>query len=186
MSKMFMRWQTWALLALLIIPQIAGQPAAAAPPPWEIETLQGKPASSFTLPDMKGKKVSLNDFAGQVVLLNFWATWCGPCRKEMPALDALHQRYAHQGFTVLGVSMDDDAQVIRNFFKKITVTFPILHDSGKDSAEKYRVFALPTSFLIDRKGVVRQFLTGQQDWDSREFHAVVEKLLADAPPRRMP
>lgn len=116
-------------------------------------------APDFTLPDVHDKKVSLSDFKGKVVLLDFWATWCGPCLQELPHLKKLHRKYEDKGFTVVGVSMDHDGEeVVKPFVKENEIPYPILL-AGDDGVEGYPVRALPTAFLIDRQGrIVKNFI----------------------------
>ena len=98
----------------------------------------GAPAPDFALPDASGKVVSLQDYAGQVLLINFWASWCGPCREEMPLLDQLSQRYGPLGFTMLGINVEEDSSLADRFLQGTPVDFPILYDLGKCSEQTVR------------------------------------------------
>ncbi len=165
-----------AIFALLLL--LAGAAFAAPPAPWEVEGLRGRPAPPFSLPSLTGGgKKALADYRGSVVLLNFWATWCGPCRREMPALDRLARRYRDQGLTVLGISLDEEPAVVKSFIRRLDVRFPILHDPEQEVARAYKVFAYPTSFLLDRQGTVRAVYLGEQAWTGPEITVAVEELL---------
>ncbi len=176
-----------ALMAGLLLCLVSSGSAAPVAP-WEIDALRGRPAPAFSLvslPDGEVRKIA--DYAGTVVLVNFWATWCGPCRHEMPLLNRLHRRYRDKGFTVLGIALDDDARIVRAFVRRLGVQFPILHDPTQRTAKAYKVFAYPTSFLIDRAGIVRAIYLGEQDWNGPAITAAVESLLtspADTPPAK--
>ncbi|HJW72988.1 MAG TPA: redoxin family protein [Geothrix sp.] len=113
---------------------------------------KGDPAPALQLKDRTGKAFSLADLKGQVVVVDFWASWCGPCRKSLPELDGLQDRYAAQGVKVVGVSLDDDLGAVTAFLEKIPVRFTILHDPAGKSGEAFSVVAMPTTFLIDREG----------------------------------
>ena len=138
----------------------------------------GKLAPSFELKDMNGNQVKLEDFKGKVILINFWATWCGPCRKEMPSMHTLYAEYKDQGFVVLAISIDPSVKPVRKFIRKKELTFPVLMDSEKEVYfDHYAVLTLPTSFLIDRNGVIVEKVFGEKDWDSAEAREKILQLL---------
>lgn len=121
-----------------------------------------RPAPSFSLPVLGGGTIDLEQYRGQVVLLNFWATWCEPCQRELPALQAAHERYGGEGLTIIGVNLADDElkqgttpDDIRAFLDQYGVTFPIALDVEGKTTDAYRVFPLPTSFFIDPTGQIR-------------------------------
>lgn len=130
------------------------------PGPYEIK---GEPASDFTLQDLDGKRVSLSDYKGQVVLLNFWATWCPPCTAEMPDLNALHQEHnLPRGLVVIGVNQQETAVVVRPYVDQRSLVFPILLDTdGRVAVRRFAVRGLPMSFIIDREGVIRDAWAGR-------------------------
>ncbi len=137
-----------------------------------------KPAPTFELPDINGKKVSLADFKGKVVLINFWATWCGPCKAEMPSLNNLYAAFKNEGFVVLAVSIDPSEKPVRSFVAEKGLTFPVLMDPEKEVYfDQYAAFAMPTSFLIDRKGMIAEKFIGERVWDSQEIKDKVVSVL---------
>ncbi len=138
-----------------------------------------RPAPKFALKTLAGKPVSTESLAGQVVLLDFWATWCMPCRKSMPELEALHRKYAARGFTVLGVSIDEGgAGPVKKFVTAKKFTYPIAIDSEKNPAwDAYQVKSVPAAFLIDRKGQLVAQWTGSPA-NAKELEEKLEKLLA--------
>jgi peroxiredoxin len=115
----------------------------------------GQPAPPFVLADPSGRTVALEDLRGQVVLVNFWASWCGPCRAEMPLLDQAAQKYQAQGFQVLAVNVEEDASTVRRFGEELKLGLPLLLDPSGEVHRAYNVQALPTSFLIGRDGMIR-------------------------------
>jgi peroxiredoxin len=135
-------------------------------------------AADFTLPDINGKKVNLSEFRGKVVLLNFWATWCGPCRAEMPSLNNLYNEFKDKGFVVLAVSVDASEKPVKSFEKELKLSFPVLMDKNKAvSFDEYGVLGLPTTFLIDKNGVMIEKIMGEREWDSPQMKEKILKLL---------
>jgi len=123
---------------------------------WAAEpAIIGKPAADFALKSVGGDNFRLSEHLGEVVLLNFWATWCGPCRQQMPRLDQLHATYGSAGLVMLGMNVDDEAQRAIDFVRTLKVQYPVLLDSSKVVAPRYDLDALPMTVLIDRAGVVR-------------------------------
>jgi peroxiredoxin len=136
------------------------------------------PAPNFTLPTLSGGPIRLSDLRGKVVLLNFWVTSCGPCRTEMPTLDALYQRYKERGLEVLAINLDVDSNVgVGAFVREAGVTFRVGLDPSSSTARTYQVLGLPTTYLIDRAGnvVVREI--GARDWLDGVSQLAVEGLL---------
>jgi len=161
------------ILALLIISPLSGQAAST-----ETGTVPGKYAPTFELNDITGKKVSFTEYKGKVILLNFWATYCVPCRKEMPSMERLYNELKDKGFVVVAISIDPLEKSVRSFVKKSKITFPILMDKEKEVYfDYYAVFTLPTSFLIDKNGVIVEKYFGEQEWDSAKFKGKVLRLL---------
>jgi peroxiredoxin len=143
----------------------------------------GSEAPEFTAVtvDSAPRLKSLSDYRGQVVMVNVWATWCLPCRVEMPSIEALHQAYADKGFKVLAVSVDDPGhgETIRAFVAQYKLTFEILHDPEKKIVEEYDILGYPETFIIGRDGVIRKKLLSATDWNSADHRALVERLLAE-------
>jgi len=137
-----------------------------------------KQASDFTVPLLGGETLRLRAQRGKPVLINFWATWCGPCREEMPAMERLYLKHRDRGFVLLAVSVDSDAALVRPFLDKLKLTFPVTLDAKMDLANVYGVRALPASFLIDRNGYLTALALGPRPWDNRAAHALVEGMLA--------
>ncbi len=139
---------------------------------------QGTAAPDFTLSDINGRKVTLSEFRGKVVLLNFWATWCGPCRAEMPALNNLYLDLKGKGLVVLAVSVDPSDKPVRSFVSEKKLGFPVLLDKEKEVYfDSYAVVGLPAAFLIDKKGMVVEKIMGEQEWDSAQMKEKIIKLL---------
>jgi peroxiredoxin len=140
----------------------------------------GDPAPDYAAADLAGDTVRLADFRGDVVLLNVWATWCAPCRREMPELQALQERFAERGFHVLGVSIDARGaeSAIRTFTDDLGVGFRILHDPDERVARTFRTIGVPESFLIGRDGVIAARWIGSFDPIAEETLATVREALA--------
>ncbi len=147
------------------------------------------PAPVFRLMDLDGTAHSLSQYQGKVVFLNFWATWCGPCKVEMPAMEALYQDFQSQGMEILAVSVDQQGAVVtRPFQEAMGLSFPILHDSDYQVGLTYGARTLPMTYVIDRKGVIRQRVFGARDWNGPEARKLMSELLAEtyqAPSERM-
>lgn len=150
---------------------------AEAPSPWAIDELVGKKAPDFFLKDMNEKPFSLSSLKGKVVLINFWATWCPPCRSEMPSLNKLHKEFGSGELVVLAVSTDKTSSGVRDFLSKHPVDFPVLMDSDSKVSRQFKVFSLPTTFLLDKRGVIRQRFLGEEEWDSPAMREKITTLL---------
>lgn len=138
----------------------------------------GDEAPNFKLRDLAGNVMSLSQLRGKVVLLNFWATWCGPCRVEMPAMEQLYRTFPRGEFEILAVSTDPQgAAVTRPFQKRMGFTFPILHDSEYRVGLTYGARTIPITFMVDRHGIVRQKIFGARDWDSPEARDLIYALM---------
>ena len=139
-------------------------------------TLEAAP--SFMLTDLSGAKISLASLTGKAVLLNFWATWCIPCRKEMPGMERVWQRYRDHGLEVVAVSVDEGGEKrIAKFIQRLNLSYPILLDPQSSVADRYGVGGLPSSFLIDSEGRLIGRLEGSREWDSPEAVDLLEQLL---------
>ena len=139
----------------------------------------GQPAPDFALKSMTGENLRLSEFRGEVVMINFWATWCGPCRQEMPLLDELYQRYQKVGFQLLGVNIDDDRRSAAKMVRGLGVGFPVLLDQRKDVSRLYDVATMPTTLLIDRTGIVRYIHNGYRSGYEQKYVEEIRELLKE-------
>ncbi|GBE38749.1 thiol-disulfide oxidoreductase ResA [bacterium BMS3Bbin08] len=162
------------LLSIVFLPLAAD---AGQYSPWAIEKLVGSQAPEFTANDLSGKRVALKKFKGKPILLNFWATWCPYCREERPKLIKLYKEYRSQGLVIVAVSTDRSAQKVKDYLKKVPMDFEMLHDNTKEAAAAYGVYSLPTSFLIDREGIIKYKFMGLRDWTSSGSKTLIDKLL---------
>jgi peroxiredoxin len=137
------------------------------------------PAPDFTLQSRGGEAITLSDLAGDVVLINFWATWCGPCREEMPHLEALYERYADLGFTLLGVNVEEDSTLSDEFLADVQVSFPILFDPDNGISELYDVVAMPSTVLVDRSGNMRFIHHGYKPGYENDYQTQIRSLLRE-------
>jgi peroxiredoxin len=138
----------------------------------------GEPAPNFQLRDLNDRLVTLSDLRGKVVLLNFWATWCGPCRVEMPTMERLYHTFVRKDFEILAVSIDaQGVAVTRPFQQEYHLTFPILHDPDYRVGLMYGARSIPMTFLVDRQGVVRHQIFGARDWGASEAQQLVQMLI---------
>jgi len=174
---MLTRWLTVAGIVLLVgIGAWLGLPEAK-----RSVSDDGK-ALAFNLPDLQGKMHGLPQ--GEVVLLNFWATWCPPCRKEMPSMAALHRKYADRGLKIVAISVDRDADDLAAFVREYKLPFTVLQDADSAVSHDYGVFRYPETFLIDRQGNVRYHLVGAIEWMSASIIKGIEGLVNEPVQRR--
>lgn len=138
----------------------------------------GSVSPPFQLLDLQGNQIALADYRGKVVLLNFWATWCAPCRVEMPAMEKLYQDLQMEGLEVLAISIDPQGLVVTQPFQEaMGLTFTILHDSDYQVGAAYGARTLPMTYLIDRKGIIRQRIFGARDWSGTDARQLIRSLL---------
>lgn len=138
-----------------------------------------EPVEDFTLKSRQGDNLRLEDFRGQVVMLNFWASWCGPCRQEMPLMDGLYEQYKDLGFTVLAVNVDANREEAHRFLDKVPVSFPILYDPESQVSSLYRVQAMPTTIMIDRDGRARFIHYGYKPGYEDDYEQEIRQLLRE-------
>jgi len=143
----------------------------------------GKQAPDFALVDLNDKPVKLSDLRGKVVFLNFWATWCKPCKEEMPSMEVLHKNFEKDGLAVLAVSIDrvTTTKDITPFLKSMNLTFPVLVDSWGRTDMPYKRTGVPETFIIDREGVIREIVIGPRDWTRLDSLTVLTGLLGVTP-----
>lgn len=142
----------------------------------------GNNAPDFSLPSLQGtsKKngVMMRDFRGKVVYVDFWASWCGPCRKSMPVLEEIRTKYKDQGFEVVAINVDESTDDALRFLSKYPVSYPILLDPQGKTPALYKVEGMPTAYIVDKAGVIRYVHTGFQNHDREKIEQTVKKLLA--------
>jgi thiol-disulfide isomerase/thioredoxin len=165
----------WLSVILVVAGAISGIAVAIQS---STTSLIGRPAPAFTLQNLEGTMISSSVYKGKVVVLDFWATWCGPCRMEIPSFIALQKKYQKQGFTFIGVSLDENGPaIVADFVKKNGMNYPQLMGTY-DVIARYGSFeAIPTTFVIDRKGVIRKVLQGYHP--QSVFESEIQKLLGE-------
>lgn len=136
-------------------------------------------APDFTLDSASGENIRLSDYIGEVVMINFWASWCGPCRQEMPLLEALHEKYNMMGFTMLGINLDEKRADADALLAQIPVSFPILFDPESKISRLYNVKAMPTTILLDRDGNLRFLHKGYQSGFEDKYEADIKALIRE-------
>lgn len=155
-----------SLFALVVMPALALAVDVGEPPP------------EINLPDLSnGKKVSLAALRGKVVVVDFWASWCAPCKEEMPVLESLYKRFKDQGLVVIGVSVDNEAANAKKFLSSVKVSFPVVHDAGHGVADKFKPPRMPTSYVIDKAGKIRFVHAGFRKEDAKKLEDEITKLL---------
>lgn len=173
------------------------QPAAAAilalfflnidtvmPAPPALSPIATKPpASDFILPDTDGRRVQLSNFRGKVVVLNFWATWCPPCREEMPSMQTLWESLKGQDFELLAVNVGEDEDLVFAFRHELstTLTIPILLDENSEVAQRYPIRGLPTTYIIDKQGRIVYQAIGGRDWLAPGIVDTIQALIKEKP-----
>ncbi len=141
--------------------------------------MEGQPAPDFALKSSTGENLRLSEYRGDVVMINFWATWCGPCRQEMPLLDELYNRYERVGFNLLGVNIDDDSRRAMQMIDELGVDFPVLFDARKEVSKLYEVEAMPVTVIVDREGTVRYVHYGYKPGYEEKYLDQVRSLLRE-------
>lgn len=163
------RWRALTALAMLMFAVSAN----AA----EFRKVDGTTPPMLILKDIKGNKVDLSSYKGQVVLVNFWATWCPPCREEMPSMQRLKEKMVGRPFVILGVASAEAPEDMGGFLDRIKVNFTILFDPDGSTTKRWKIYGLPTSFLIDKEGKIRYILMGTKEWDEKEAVSLIESML---------
>jgi peroxiredoxin len=139
----------------------------------------GGPAPAFTLASRAGQDVSLAQYKGQVVMINFWASWCGPCRQEMPLLESIYRKYGKMGFTMIGVNVEPDSNAANEWLKATPVSFPILYDRDSKVSKLYDVAGMPSTVIIDRSGKLRVLHRGYKPGDENEYLDSIRSLIRE-------
>jgi peroxiredoxin len=154
-------------MAVMVAPVALGSPSV------------GGAAPGFELNAMGGKQLGLNELRGQVVLINFWASWCGPCRTEMPRLDALYRKYKAAGVSLVGINVEPDSAEALNYLKSTPVTFPILFDTDSKVSKLYDVAGMPSTVILDRKGTVRYIHRGYKPGEEDAYLDQIRALMRE-------
>jgi len=134
-------------------------------------------APDFTLASNKGANIRLKDLRGKVVMINFWATWCAPCRKELPLLNTLYNKYKSKGFVLLGVNIDEKSSLAKKMIKELKINFPVLYDNTQSTSESYDLQAMPSTFIVDKNGVIRFSHYGYKTGYEKKYEKDVKSLL---------
>lgn len=139
----------------------------------------GKPAPDFTLKSITGENLNLTEQRGKIIVINFWASWCGPCRKEMPVLEKFYAKYQDLGVSVWGVNVEQENQAGRDFLVDLNLTFPILFDATNTISATYQVEAMPTTVIIDRDGLVRYAFKGYKPGYEKKYAKAIKALIRE-------
>lgn len=143
----------------------------------DLAPYQGDDTPALILKDLAGKTHKLEDYRGRVVLLNFWASWCPPCRAEMPSMQRLKEKMAGKPFTILAIDMGEEAEVVSAYVNTLKTDFTVLLDSDGKALKSWKVFAFPTSFVLDGNGKIRYSLFGATEWDEADAVQKINSLL---------
>ncbi|MFQ5481631.1 MAG: TlpA disulfide reductase family protein [Nitrospinaceae bacterium] len=172
------------VVALLLVTEhfvedaVTPEEVHGAAPRQNVGSEPGALAPGFTVPDLNGRRVSLADYRGQVVVINLWATWCAPCRIEMPSIEKMHRRFRSAGLTVLAVSLDKGRdEEVRKFVEERQLSFPVLIDNEQQVEGLYQTISIPTTYVIDRQGRVAARVDGAKNWESEETFKALQLLL---------
>ena len=134
-------------------------------------------APGFSIPTLNGNSLDLSNYRGKVIMINFWATWCGPCRVEMPSMEDLYSKYGGKNFEILAVNGGEDRNLVQPFIKNLNLTFPVLLDEQFEVHNKYQVTAIPSTFLVDKSGVITHRFFGFTDWANDYSRELITKLM---------
>ena len=156
-----------------------GMAAMLASSPVSADITSDGPAPDFVLKSDNGENLRLSEFRGEVVMINFWASWCGPCRQEMPLLDELYAQYQPMGFTILGVNVEEDSTKARKMLGDSPVNFPVLFDNDSEVSKLYNVVAMPSTVLVDRNGNVRYLHQGYKPGYEEAYQQQVRALIKE-------
>jgi len=137
-------------------------------------------AEDFTLKTLKGGTVSLKDYRGRLIFLNFWATWCGPCRAEMPSMQRLWEEFKEEDFVILAIDIQEESKLVSSFMNERGLSFPVLLDEKGKVARSYGIRGIPTTFFLNPEGEIIGKAVGARDWDSEESFQLIDELLLEA------
>ncbi len=156
--------------ALFLLSTLACVSAAASSAP-------GQPAPDFVLRALDAGNIRISEFRGEVVVVNFWAAWCGPCQQALPRLDELYQRYQRAGLVILAINLDDDVARAQDISRKLSLSFPMLFDPSKETGRLYQVDSMPMTVLIDREGIVRHVHGSYREDDDELYLKQLRELI---------
>lgn len=159
------------LVAFVLLASLPAMPSAAALVPWS-----GGKTPALQLVDAGGRARSLAEFRGKTVVVNFWATWCEPCRDEMPSLERLRARLGGRPFEVVAVNVGESPERVERFMRDVRISFPILFDRERETARSWQVRGYPTSYVVGPDGRIRYYYVGELDWASDEIVRVIERV----------
>lgn len=162
-------------LGLIMFPLISAQAADITP----VNQAELAPMRDLNLPALKGGELSLAELQGQVVLVDFWASWCGPCRESFPWMNTIQERYKDDGLVVLGINLDQDAAAAESFLKTVPANFTLARDPGARLPEAFGLIGMPSSYLLDRQGRIRATHTGFHASRADDYEASIQQLLAE-------
>ena len=174
-----MQRSTMNLLKRCAIAAVVMASSAFAPTALTAAGDSSGPAPAFTLTTLEGQPSGLSAYKGQVVMVNFWATWCGPCQQEMPLLDQMYKKYKPAGFTLIGVNVDKEAPPVKELLARRPVSFPVLLDPANQVSKAYHVDEMPSSVIIDRKGVIRYVHRGYKPGDENDYQDRIRQLIRE-------
>jgi thiol-disulfide isomerase/thioredoxin len=172
----------FVLLGLIVLTAFASATTVTAeefrqmglqPPKQRLESID------FELQDLSGSTRRLSDYRGKVVFLNFWATWCGPCRFEMPSMEKLYRRFKDKGLEIVAVNLQEDRASVQRFVDQYGLSFPVLLDTTGRIGATYGARSIPTTYIVGRDGFVLAGTVGTREWDDEEYLSFFEKLLAE-------
>ena len=147
-----------------------------------VSPMRGKPVPSFALPDLNGKIVTMDQHRGKIVFINIWATWCAPCREEMPSMEALYNKLKGDKFEMLAISIDEDGLAsVGPFVEEFGLTFPILLDPSSKTSKKFKTTGVPETFIVNKDGIIIYHSLGPEQWDRSTFSDTIIKLINDQP-----
>jgi peroxiredoxin len=182
-GKIIFALSAFSILLLMIYPSIGERARAGTDYMKQLAIIpfdQKIKAQNFILKDLEGNDVSLEDYRGKIILLNFWATWCLPCRVEMPSMEKLYQEYKNKGFSILAIDMQEDADTVRAFKEQYKLNFPILLDSDGSVGQFYGVRSIPATYLVNRQGYLIGSALGARDWATESAFMLINSLLKES------
>jgi peroxiredoxin len=177
-KRIFRHFLAWMVLSFLCF--AGNAEASSLGPEIDIKPIKGnKVLPSITLEDLKGQKVDLKSFKGKVIFLNFWATWCGPCKEEMPTMETLYRQFKDRNFVFLTISVDyEGSKPVREFIGRNRYTFPVLVDQKSETLDIFEVTRIPTTFVIDKQGKMLGKAIGPRNWNSSEIVSYLTQLIS--------